>query len=955
MEAPAGTLTIDMGNVTNVSDANGANDFFIIEIDARVLDVPGNAAGNPPLTNSASLTSDVGAAGPDTQDIDVVEPNLLLTKAVDNPNPTLGDEVTFTITVAHNSSTADAHDVLITDVIPAGLTYILGSHLGDGSVDETDPTQPEFDLGTITLVEMSKQFTFRCRVDADAAIGVSLTNTANGDYSSQNGTPAVDRSYMTSGMVNVTPSEPMAFIDAVKTVAISNDLGTAGVVDPGDELTYTITLSHTGIDAENAVFTDTVPANTTYVAASLTSSVGGEDDSGNPDLSVDLGTMTMGDTITITFAVTVDGGTPSGTVISNQGLVDSDQTTPEPTDEDGVDANGDQPTEIPVGGPPMLNNGLYVQKVVAWLIDADASGDVTAGDTMRYSLVFLNVGDGALSNVTLTDTIPSGLTYVAASASITGGGNSINVIGANVSVTLPGLAVGGSESAQFDVTVDAFGGMTQTYVNQAAVDSNETDPDLSDSNGNPSDGNQPTEFQAVNGVAGTPDIDVEKRWSLAIDNDGDGLVDPGDTLEYIITVVNMGSATATDTRLNDTIPADTTVVTGSANASSGIVVTEDPLLVNIGNLDPGEVVTVIFRVTVDGGTPDGTIIPNQGTVTADGGINEPSDDNGNDADGLNPTLTPVDTGGGSGVGTPTGLAKSLQAHSETDSTNPQVFIGEVLTWRVTFAAPAGLLREVTLTDTLDSGLSYLAGTARLARNFDTGLSASQDPGGINSTATGVFVGLADGSELMVSGQNLSLFLGDLINSDNDLNAETYVLEIQVLVENIAGNFAGVSLNNSATISYLNGLDQLQSLTPVNDSVTVIEPNLGVSKTANPQLMLQFGGDIEYTVVITNPAGANVGTGYDVNITDTLPRNLYRFNRGQHYPRRRCGGDHGQFSGYYPGCGCGHLPAGRYSDHCLHCHGPRAGGARRYRQHGHGHLDIVARRPGNRQRHPRQQR
>ena len=35
--------------------------------------------------------------------------------------------------------------------------------------------------------------------------------------------------------------------------------------------------------------------------------------------------------------VVCHGGTPTGTVIRNQGSVDSDQTVPEPTDWDGVD------------------------------------------------------------------------------------------------------------------------------------------------------------------------------------------------------------------------------------------------------------------------------------------------------------------------------------------------------------------------------------------------------------------------------------------------------------------------------------------------------------------------------------------------------------------------------------------------------------------------------------------
>jgi len=874
VEAPAGTITVDLGDVDNTADGNNANDFVIVRLRARVADIAGNMQGVT-RTNSGSVTSDIGPAGPDTQDITVVEPNLAIDKVPSDANPSLGDVVTFTVTVRHASSGADAFDVILTDAIPAGLTYVVGSTMGQATVDESDPTQPEFDLGSITLAEMQKVFTFQCTVDLDATVGGDIDNVIDGVYDSQPGTPAVERGYMAQGTGTVTPSQP-AFIDAVKTVAIAVDGGTAGVVDPGDTLEYTVTLVNNGPAATNVVFSDTIPADTTYVAATLASSSGVPDDSGAPDLLVDVGAMATSDTVTITFRVTVDAGTPAGTVISNQGSVDSDQTVPEPTDVDGVDANGDQPTDIPVGGPPPAQNALYATKVVEWLVDGDASGDVTPTDTLRYTIVLENVGDGTLNNVTLADTIPAGLTYVAASAAITGAGAMVGVVGQNLTASVPSIAPLGFETVTFDVTIDAplidlnGSAVIETFTNQGAIDSDETAPSLTDGNLDPSDGNQPTRIVATDSAGSSPSLDVEKRWSLAVDADGDGLVDPGDTIGYSIVILNGGPAAAVNARLADAIPADTTVVSGSAQTSFGVIVSEDPLTVNLGDVPPGAAVIVAFRVTVDGGTPDGTIIPNQATVTGDNFAAEPSDDNGNDGDGKNPTLTPVDTGGGSGVGSPGGLSKSLFAASEADSASPEVFIGEVATFRVAIEVPAGLLRETAIVDTLPTGLSYIPGSARLARVFDTGLSASQNPGGVNAAASGAFVALADGSDLTVAGQVLTLFLGDLINSDNDLNAESYTLEFQAVVANIAGNDAGDTLTNSATLTFLDGLNQPQSLTPATSAVTVLEPNLTVSKTADPPGLLTLGGSVQFTVTVTNPDGGFTGHGYDATITDVLP-------------------------------------------------------------------------------------
>ena len=70
--------------------------------------------------------------------------------------------------------------------------------------------------------------------------------------------------------------------------------------------------------------------------------------------------------------------------------------------------------------------------------------------------------------------------------------------------------------------------------------------------------------------------------------------------------------------------------------------------------------TVRFQVTVDPGTPDGTILVNQATATAANlPAPVPSDDNGVPQDGLNPNLTPV--GAGEAFGQPSDLRKDIAA------------------------------------------------------------------------------------------------------------------------------------------------------------------------------------------------------------------------------------------------------------------------------------------------------
>ncbi len=870
VEAPAGTITVNLGDVTNSADADPGNDFLIVRLQAQVDDLPGNVQGVV-LSNSASVSADQGSAGPDTQDLTVVEPVLTVTKTPDQATPSLGDPVTFTVTVRHApGSGADAFDVVLDDPLPAGLSYIPGSTLGV-AVDETDPARPVFQVGVLTLAAMETDFSFQARVDPDAAVGQTLTNTLGLAYDGLSGEPTVERDYTGAGSGDVTPGAA-AFLDAVKTVDLVVDGATAGQVDPGDTLEYTVVLTNAGPAASNVVFTDVLPQGLSYVANSLTTSVGTVDDSAAPQLRVAVGGLAPAAGVIVGFRATVDADVVPGTVINNQGQVDSDQTVAEPTDLDGVDGNGDQPTPVSVGGGADLDNPLYAEKRVIWIDDADADAAVSPGDTLAYTLVLRNRGGSDLTNPSLADTLPEGLAFRPGTASSSVG--TLNVTGGSVAWTgIPSLAPDSFAIARFEVTIDAplfdadADPATERFVNQGLADSDQTDPTPTDGNASPEDGYQPTTISAVDGVAGAPALDLEKRVALAVDNDGDGQVDPGDTLDYRLELRNTGSAAALNLRLSDAIPAATRIVAGSVTTSQGAVVAEDPVTINLADLAAGAVATVRFQVTVEPGVADGVLIANQATVGGDNVATAPSDDNGADGDGLNPTLIPVDSGGGAGG--PAGLSKAVIAHSEADSVGSQALIGEVLTFRVAVELPAGLLREAELTDTLPDGLSYLPGSARLARRMDTGLTASRNPGGINSAADGVFVALADGVELDLQGQTLGVLLGDVINSDNDADAEGYTLEYQALVANDAGNQAGTVLTNAATLGWLDALFQPRTLTPVGATVTVLEPAPQVIKSADPAALLSSGGRVSFTLTVTHPASPTAAPAYDLTLTDSL--------------------------------------------------------------------------------------
>ena len=121
----------------------------------------------------------------------------------------------------------------------------------------------------------------------------------------------------------------------------------------------------------------------------------------------------------------------------------------------------------------------------------------------------------------------------------------------------------------------------------------------------------------------------------------------GETLRYTITVKNIGNANATDAVLRDQIPVNTTYVAGSTTlngARSPIAAALSPLVNGMpinapedptpgsmradASATPSNVATITFDVVVNADVIDGTVISNQGFVSAsaDGIVDYPSDD-----------------------------------------------------------------------------------------------------------------------------------------------------------------------------------------------------------------------------------------------------------------------------------------------------------------------------------------
>jgi len=356
-----------------------------------------------------------------------------------------GETLRYTITVK-NIGTENASGVSLRDQIPANTTYVANSTTLNG-LAVADPAAATSALQNGFLIHAPENITPGVlRADATATTGNVATVTFDVVINANvlNGTVISNQGFVngagSGGPVPEQPSDDPAtpvpndptrdvvgnlpLVYALKTVQIQTDNGTAGQVDPGDVLRYTITITNSGaIPASGVLFTDAVPANTTYVAntVQLNGLPVGQPDAGVSPLiagvpvsSANLtpplpgagaGTLSAGGTATLIFDVLVNAGVPSGTILSNQGRFTSNELLPQLTDADGDPGNGYQPTLIVVGNA----QALVISKQVAVV----GGGAAQVGSLLEYTVLVRNISTVDATNVVLTDAVPANTTYVA--------------------------------------------------------------------------------------------------------------------------------------------------------------------------------------------------------------------------------------------------------------------------------------------------------------------------------------------------------------------------------------------------------------------------------------------------------------------------------------------------------------------------------------------------------------
>ena len=485
-------------------------------------------------------------------------------------------------------------------------------------------------------------------------------------------------------------------IEVTKTAQV-NDTNSNGRTDKDDIITYTITVENTGdTQVDNISFNDIITTSTGF-QLSLTANPARISTSAGSA----LGTLLIGETAIYTAQFIIDQTAYDAQFISNTVTVTADaigQTgNVSDTSDDGDDSDGntvDDPT-ITVMTP---QTKLEVTKTFTVVDGGD--GEIDVGDTVRFSITVENTGNAPLNGITIEDVLKDGdgnvialsdgPYYVSGSQGSTEG----NLLNGEI----------GTYVAFFIVTQQAYDSGSISNV-ATATGSSEFGTnnviDVSD-DGNDLDGNttdDPTEVI----ITSQAKINVEKTASVF--DEGDGFVNVGDTINYIITVTNNGATPLSSVTLTDIL---------TDNASNTLTLTNGPNFVSAsqgsssGTLNIGEIATYSASYLIEAAAANSGAIYNQVQIIASspGQLNDVSDtsDDGDDSDGNtsdDPTVVEMDFSPIIDV-TKTATLIDNNSNSLTD-------LGDSIVYQITVNNIGNVtLSSLTITDTItDENLTSL--------------------------------------------------------------------------------------------------------------------------------------------------------------------------------------------------------------------------------------------------------
>ena len=423
---------------------------------------------------------------------------------------------TYTITVTNSGSGPTSGTVTVTDTVPASLTSPVGSGTGwtcstSGQVvtcTRADVLAAGASYPTITL-------TVNVSATAPASVTNSVSVSGGGEIITNNDSAS-----------DATTINQLADLTISKT-------HTGNFTQGQTNASYTLTVTNSGNGATSGTVTvtDTLPTGLSYSSATGTG----------------WSCSASGQTVTCTNTNTLNAGASYAAITLN---VNVSATAPSSvTNTASVSGGGETNT-----GNDSASDATTINAVADMTVTKTHPGNFTRGSTGTYTITATNSGTVATNGttVTVTDTLPAGLTPTTAS----GTGWSCSISSQTVTCTRTTVLGAGVSYPAISVTVSVAQNAASSLTNTASV-----------SGGGQANTSNDTASDATT-IVSSADLSLTK----VTNNSGSGV---GTNATFTVTLTNSGPSDATNVAVRDQLPSGLTYVsstpsTGTYNSGTGV-------------------------------------------------------------------------------------------------------------------------------------------------------------------------------------------------------------------------------------------------------------------------------------------------------------------------------------------------------------------------------------------------
>lgn len=451
--------------------------------------------------------------------------DLDINKTVSDPTPAIGSEITYTVNVTNNGDATSG--VVVNDTLPTGVTYEGFS--GEDWDCEYNATSHTLSCAYDGLFASgaSSSFSIAAEVDYD----MNLTDDTLTNEACVNSDDNMTLNECDSAIIDPRAPDIGLWID--------KDVNNTRPSE-GKTILYTIRVVNNGTETATDInVTDLLPAGTVYVSSFATTGT-----YINTTGLWQIATLAAGNQAELNITATINAG-QGGATITNEACAISD-----------------------LNSTPVCDDvNLTVRQAILEIEKVALTPYPAEGDSVIYRITVTNTGDGNATSITVTDTLPNGVTYNDYN------GTDWTCIGDPLECAYGGiLEPDSSATVEVNVTVKTgFAG--QTISNTACIEGTEICDDEN--------------ITVLNDL----DLSVTKEVNNTTPTEGE-------TIRYTITVTNHGPIQATGVEVSE----DTYLIGEIASnltftPSKGVM--DDNETWNVGTLDVNETAELNITATIN--------------------------------------------------------------------------------------------------------------------------------------------------------------------------------------------------------------------------------------------------------------------------------------------------------------------------------------------------------------------